>query len=101
MRLRGHPVLDDLETENPKTCVVDGKELRCYEGETIAAALIGAGVLVFRVSERLHEPRGAFCCVGRCTECLVRVEGLGEVKACTTKIRPGMRIHTGYGRPEL
>jgi len=49
--------------------MVDGKKIRAREGETVAAALIAAGVKVFRYSVKRNEPRSLFCAIGRYTDC--------------------------------
>ena len=69
----------------------NGSEIRCRTGETIATALLCAGQLELRRSPRAREPRGAWCMMGVCQECLVRVDG--EVRqACLTPAESGMRV---------
>jgi sarcosine oxidase subunit alpha len=65
-----------------------------YEGETIAAALLAAGIFTFRLSPKHKEPRGLFCGMGSCYECLVTVDGAHAVRACVTPVSDGMRIET-------
>ena len=94
MRIERHPVLDDESKadRDEVTFYFNGNRLRGRNGETIAAALIANDVMVFRYSKKLHEPRGAFCCIGQCSECIVYVEGIGEVRSCITCLEPNMRI---------
>ena len=61
------------------------------EGESVAAALLAAGILHLRSSPRQGEPRGMFCAMGVCQECLVEVDGRA-VPACMTPVREGMSI---------
>ena len=69
----------------------NGSEIRCRAGETIATALLCAGQLELRRSPRTREPRGGWCMMGVCQECLVRVDG--EVRqACLTPAESGMRV---------
>ncbi len=68
---------------------LDGKPLTAYPGETIAAALLAAGVIVFHHTHQLGEPRGPFCCMGVCYDCLVTVNGKPDVRACQTAAQPG------------
>ena len=72
--------------------VVDGEVLPAYVGETIAGALTAAGRRVFRHSEKTGSPRGVFCGIGICFDCLVTVEGMGRVRSCMVEVRPGMRV---------
>lgn len=72
--------------------LVDGEALPAYAGETIAGALTAAGRRVLRHSEKTGSPRGVFCGIGICFECLVTVEGMGRVRSCMVEVRPGMRV---------
>lgn len=74
---------------------VDGEVIQAYEGETIAAALTAAGRKVLRHAPRTGATRGVFCGIGACFECLVTVEGMGQVRSCMVAVRPGMRVSLG------
>ena len=73
--------------------LIDGEAIVAYEGETIATALLTAGQWVFRHTGN-GEPRGIFCGIGVCYDCLVTVEGLGAVRACVTPVREAMKVVT-------
>jgi len=73
---------------------VDGRLVRVESGQTVAAALIGAGITVFRHTPA-GAPRGVFCGMGVCFDCLVTVDGLADQRACVTPVRPGMRVQLG------
>lgn len=60
--------------------------------DTLATALIAAGVLMTSRSAKYRRPRGAYCLSGDCGTCLVRVDGRPNVRACTTAVREGMRV---------
>lgn len=60
-------------------------------GQTVAAALLAAGRPGFRRTTR-GTPRGVFCGIGVCMDCVVEVEGLGVVPACRLAARPGLRV---------
>ena len=77
---------------------VDGEEVEAYEGEPIAAALVAAGIRVFRTTRKLGEPRRIFCAVGRCTDCVMTVDGQPNVRTCVTPVRDGMEIRTRKGQ---
>ena len=75
--------------------VVDGsisQEIVAYEGETIATALLAAGIALLRYTRDEHRPRGVFCTAGNCFDCRVEVDGVPDVRACVTYARPGMRV---------
>lgn len=63
------------------TLVFDGREFEAYTGETVAMALWAAGVRGIRSSSAEGRPRGMFCAMGICYDCLVDVDG-SPVRAC-------------------
>lgn len=73
---------------------VDGNLIDAYEGETIAAALLSAGIRTFRLSRKHKEPRSLFCGMGICFECLVSVDGVHAVRACITPVADGIQVKT-------
>lgn len=99
MRILEHPILGPLEEVKMVTIIVDGKPVEAREGEMIAAALIATGKQYFRKTIKLHEPRGIYCGIGRCTDCVMTVNGVPNVRTCITSVEPGMVIETqmGYG----
>jgi len=94
MRIVHHPILGDIENRKKITVKVDGVEIEAYEGETIASALVSAGIKVFRNTKKLKEPRRIFCAVGRCTDCAMTVDEKTNVRTCITIIKEGMEIQT-------
>ena len=77
----------------PVTLQVDGRAVTAHRGETLAAALVGAGLLVGRHTQG-GNPRHVFCGMGVCFDCLTIVEGVGAIRACMTKVRDGMVIRS-------
>jgi predicted molibdopterin-dependent oxidoreductase YjgC len=65
----------------------DGGTLTAPAGSTIAAALIGNGILAWRTTRRRGEPRGLFCGIGYCQDCLVDVNASPAVRACQVLVR--------------
>lgn len=74
-----------------------GRAVAARAGDTIAMALWRAGERALRASSRDGAPRGVFCNMGVCYECLCRVDG-ATVRACTTVVRDGMKVEPG-GKP--
>ncbi len=70
---------------------VDGAVVEGRPGESLAACLMAAGRLVLRASPVAGTPRGAFCMMGVCQECLVRVDGTLQ-QACLLPIADGMAV---------
>lgn len=102
LRVRSHPVLGDLPDVPQVTITVDGKEIWARAGEPVAAALVANGVRLCRTMPQSREPRGPFCAVGRCLDCVMTVDGELNVRTCITPVRDGMRVETqaGLGRWE-
>jgi predicted molibdopterin-dependent oxidoreductase YjgC len=69
----------------------NGRAVAAHEGETIAGALFAAGERVLRRSPH-SAPRGVYCGIGICYECVVQIEGRGRERACTTLVRPEMQV---------
>lgn len=80
-----------VDRPSPVDIVVDGRRLSVPRGEMLAAALLAAGVSRFRRSPKANEPRGPFCLMGVCQECLVRVNGR-LVTACTESVVGPMTV---------
>jgi len=74
------------------TLTFDGRRVVAYAGESVAAALLAADVRTLRRTRHGGAPRGLFCAVGSCHDCLVRVDGSGPVRACLTPVRDGMDV---------
>ena len=100
-RITRHPILP-LETKGEIPIVVDGKTLFAREGETVAAALLANGIRVFRHTAKRHEPRGLFCGIGQCTDCVMEIDGVPNQRTCMTIVRAGMVVNTqeGHGGAE-
>lgn len=75
---------------------IDGRPLTAHAGDTVAAALLRSGVFVFRHTTS-SKPRGIFCGMGICFDCLVTIDDLPDQRACITAARPGMRVSTHKG----
>jgi NADPH-dependent 2,4-dienoyl-CoA reductase/sulfur reductase-like enzyme len=78
----------------------EGRELDCFEGDSVSAALIAAGEYVCREAAD-GTPRGVFCGMGICSECLVTIDGQPGHRACMTPVRDGMAIGIQPARPSL
>lgn len=72
----------------------DGMPVRGFAGESVAAALLAAGITAMRRSPRDGAPRGAFCWMGICQECTVVVDGQRR-PACRTPVAPGLVVLPG------
>lgn len=69
----------------------DGKPLSAEAGMTVACALLKASIMNFRDTPVSQSPRGPFCMMGACYDCLVSVDGV-TVQACLTPVYDGMVV---------
>lgn len=69
-----------------------GKDISCRAGTSVAAALWENGVRVLSHSPKYGRPRGVTCARGQCTACLMRIDGVPNVRACETGARDGMTV---------
>ena len=98
MRVRRTPL--DLVRAEPGpayTVTFDGRELQVLPGQTAAAALWSAGITSWRTTRRTGGPRGVFCGIGVCFDCLVTVNGRPNQRACLVPAEPGDVITTQEG----
>lgn len=79
---------------------VDGEMITAYEGETVAAALLASGRRTFRHTAKNGHPRGMYCGIGICYECLMVINGVPNTRACQTLATPGCRVETQEGLGE-
>lgn len=70
----------------------NGKAVPADPWDTVASALWRAGVRIFSRSVKFHRPRGLFCGIGKCGNCMMRIDGAPNVRACTTPVRDGLRV---------
>ncbi len=101
MRIEEHPILGTFEKGRKVRFTFDGKTLEGFEGEPIAVALRSSGVLIHRYTARLNQPRGMFCAIGRCTDCIMVVDGQPNVRTCVTPLREEMIVETQQGNGPL
>lgn len=96
-RIEEHPILKNFQKGKLVSFIYDGKKLEGYEGEPISVALKANGVMTHRYTQKNHSPRGIFCAIGRCTDCVMIVDGKPNVRTCITPLTAGMKVETQYG----
>jgi D-hydroxyproline dehydrogenase subunit gamma len=75
------------------TFTFDGVPVVGHQGESVVAALAAADVGLLRHNRFDGTPRGAFCLMGVCQECVVELDGK-RVEACRTAVTEGMAIRS-------
>ncbi|CAL9573358.1 hypothetical protein SUDANB99_04856 [Streptomyces sp. enrichment culture] len=81
----------------PYRFTFDGTPLTAVPGQTLAAALWAAGITSWRTTRHRRAPRGAFCFIGTCHDCLATVNGRPNQRACLVPVRPGDTVTTQHG----
>ncbi|XWN31184.1 MAG: (2Fe-2S)-binding protein [Devosia sp.] len=83
----------DTRSGRVRLCV-DGAEFDALEGQSVASALLHAGIFALRVSPNKGTPRGPLCMMGSCQECTILIDGRPQ-RACQTMVEEGMIVVRG------
>jgi len=97
MRVVSHPVLGDQKDIQWVNIIFNGKSIKAKKGEMILAALLSENIIVNRYTTKKHEPRGLFCGIGQCTDCMMVVNGIPNVRTCITPVEEGMTVDVQDG----
>jgi predicted molibdopterin-dependent oxidoreductase YjgC len=99
MAARLIPFRDDpARPEEPTqlSITVNGEELTGVVGQTIAGVMLANNRLGFRSTSSHDRPRGVFCGIGVCFDCLVVVDGVDDVRACQRRAKDGDVVTTQH-----
>ena len=88
------------EAGTPVAITVDGKPICACTGDTVAAAMLAAGLDHCRTTPVTGAPRAPYCLMGVCFDCLVTIDGVGSRQACLVPVREGMSVETQQGKRE-
>jgi predicted molibdopterin-dependent oxidoreductase YjgC len=80
---------------------IDGRHAEARRGDSVAAALLAAGVDACRTTPASGAARGPYCLMGVCFECLVVIDGVGNRQGCLVAVADGMRVETQRGARTL
>ena len=98
MRIEEHPILGTFQKGDKVQFTYDGNLMDGFEGEPIAIALRSNGVMIHRYTSRRNDPRGMFCAIGRCTDCIMVVNGRPNIRTCVEPLKAGMVVETQKGK---
>jgi hypothetical protein len=76
------------------TISLDGEPIDVEPGQSVGAALIAAGHRSWRRTRAGDRPRGLFCGIGVCFDCLATINGQPNQRACLVEARPGDVVTT-------
>ncbi len=79
----------------------EGQSIPAEAGETVAAALLAAGIGRFRDTPVGGGPRAPYCMMGICFDCLVEIDGVPNRQACMVPAADGMKIRRQHGAREI
>ena len=79
------------------TLEIEGRAVTVPAGESVAAAMLVEGFAAFRETPVSQTPRGPFCMMGACFDCLVEIDGVPNRQACMTRVAEGMRVSAMHG----
>jgi len=79
----------------------DGVAAPARPGDSVAVALLAAGIMATRTTPISGAPRGPYCMMGACFDCLATVDGRANVQTCMTPVRDGMQVQTQRGAASL
>ncbi|HEY7400692.1 MAG TPA: 2Fe-2S iron-sulfur cluster-binding protein [Actinomycetota bacterium] len=90
-----------IRRDRKVTLDFEGRRVEAYEGDTVGSALAAAGVTITSRSFKYHRPRGLLCMTGSCPNCLMQIDGIPNVRACTEPVRDGMRVERQNAWPSV
>lgn len=86
-----------IEPQETVTFTFDGKPVRAARGDSVAAALLTAGIRQFRHNSAGGEPRAPYCMMGSCFECLLTIDGAANRQSCQVDVAEGMVVLSQHG----
>ena len=75
----------------------ENNEIHAIAGQTVGSALLENNVRVLRRTRFEGAPRGMFCGIGVCFDCVVTINGVANQRACLVEVEEGMRVE-GFQR---
>lgn len=93
LRVSHHPVLGEIRYEEIEF-TFDEQPMVAHSGDVIATALLANGIRSLGRSVRSGKPRALYCAIGHCFQCQLTVDGQPGVRACITRVAPGMHIES-------
>lgn len=85
----------------PNTITFDGEPIPARPGQTVGAALTEAGIRSWRETRKNGRPRGLFCGIGVCYDCLLTINGQSNQRACLAPAEDGTSCESGSGEEGL
>ncbi|MBC7463194.1 MAG: (2Fe-2S)-binding protein [Actinobacteria bacterium] len=90
-------ISESISDPSAVTFHFNGDEIKAQDGQSVAAALLNVGARITRITRIHSQPRGVFCGIGICFDCLVVIDGVPNQRACLTDVRQGMKVEIQDG----
>jgi sarcosine oxidase subunit alpha len=90
-----------IRRDRPVRFRFERRTIDAFEGDTVGSALAAAGVTITARSFKYHRPRGLFCMTGACPNCLMQIDGVPNVRACTEPVIEGMHAERQNAWPSV
>ena len=81
-------------TQHDIHATFDGRAITARAGQSVGAALMANGITSWRTTRKNEKPRGLFCGIGVCYDCLITVDGMPNQRACLVDVTEGMQIES-------
>jgi sarcosine oxidase subunit alpha len=91
LRIKNHPIID-FKYKKKISFTFNNKKISGFESDCIASALHAQGVKILTKSLKYNLPRGFFCGIGKCSSCLMRVNGIPNVRTCIAPLKQGIKV---------
>jgi predicted molibdopterin-dependent oxidoreductase YjgC len=86
-----------IESQEAVAFTFDGRPLTAARGDSVAAALLAAGIVTFRHSVVGGQPRAPYCMMGVCFDCLLTIDGVANRQSCQVEVAEGMVVRSQHG----
>ena len=83
-------------TPGEVTVSFNGRPITTSAGQSVGSVLVTNGITTWRDTRKQARPRGLFCGIGVCFDCLVSVDGIPNQRACLVEVCEGMKIEGSW-----
>ena len=80
---------------------IEGHQIKVPASDSVAAAMLAAGIVIARTTPISGAYRGPYCMMGSCFDCLVEIDGVPNQQACQTQVREGMNVVVQRGLRDI
>ncbi|HEA65952.1 hypothetical protein LCGC14_2280370 [marine sediment metagenome] len=83
------------------TITIEDQQIKVPASDSVAAAMLAAGIVTARTTPISGAHRGPYCMMGTCFECVVEIDGVPNQQACQTQVREGMNVTVQRGLRDI